>query len=106
MSRKNSKNWRRGRSGHGVPCPYGHLFELQDYNFGIGAEAQWWAPSAGAAGREDLHFADAAEAVNELAINAASHPAPGNELADMGVAGELERNAGSLGNMRTVGSVG
>jgi hypothetical protein len=52
-----------------------------------------------------LHFADAAQTVNELAVDATGHPAPGNELTDVGVAGELERDASGFGNVGMVGRV-
>lgn len=81
---------------------YQFLFELQDNNLGIGTEPERWTPSAGPAGGEDLHLANAAQAVNELAVHAAGHPAPGDELAEMSVAGELKRDACGLGDVRVV----
>lgn len=80
--------------------------EFEHDDFGIGAEAEWRAPSSGAAGGEDLEVADAAESVNELAIDAAREPVPRDELAEVGVAGELERDAGGFRGGGMVGRVG
>lgn len=82
------------------------LDKFQNNDFGIGTEAQGWSPSARTARGEDLHFADAAEAVNELAVDAARHPAPRNELSDVRVAGELKRISGGLGDFGMIGGVG
>lgn len=65
------------------------LLEFQHYDFGVGAQAQGRAPGAGAAGSEDLHFADAAEAIDKLAVDATGHPTPGDELAEVRVSGKL-----------------
>ena len=79
------------------------LLEVEEDDFGDGAEAQWRTPGAGAAGGKDLQIAEAAESVDELAIDAASDPAPGNELAEVRVAGELKRDAGSLRDFGMIG---
>ena len=81
------------------------LDEFQHYDFGVGTQADWGAPGAGAAGGEDLHFSDAAQAVDELAIHAAGHPAPGNELAEVRVPGELEGNSSGFGGFGMIGSM-
>lgn len=65
------------------------LFEFQHDDFRIGPQAQGRTPGPGAAGSEDLHSADPAQAVDELAVDSASDPTPGNELAEVSVSGEL-----------------
>ncbi len=65
------------------------LFKLQHYNFWIGTQTYRWSPGAGAAGGEDLHSSDPAHTIDNLAVDAARHPTPRDELAEVSVTGEL-----------------
>ena len=46
------------------------LLEVEEDDFGDGAEAQWRTPGAGAAGGKDLQIAEAAEIIGPGAIEA------------------------------------
>ena len=63
------------------------LFKLEEHDLRIGSQAQRRSPGAGSAGSEDLHFSDAAQPVDELPVDAASHPTPGDELANVRMSG-------------------
>src|SRR3974390_3505001 len=83
----------------------GGSLELQDHDFRIGTEAQWRSPGSGAARGEYLHFADAAESIDKLAINPARHPTPWDKLSHMRVAGKLQRHTGGFGDLRMIRGV-
>src|SRR5215472_426394 len=82
-----------------------YLLEFQHHDFRVRSEAERRSPRTGATRSENLHFADAAQPVNELAVDAPSHPTPGNELAKMGVAGKLKRKPCSLRDLGMIGGV-
>src|SRR5579862_8620020 len=66
-------------------CSRVALFEFQHHNLRIRPESQRRSPRARAARSENLHLADATEAVHKLPVDAPCHPTPRNELPEMRV---------------------
>src|SRR5579872_476319 len=79
--------------------------KLQHHNLRIRPEPQRRSPRSCAARSEYLHLPYPAQAVHKLPIDPARNPAPGNELAKMGMTRKLQRNSGCFGNFRIVGRV-
>src|SRR6516164_1968633 len=100
----NRQVWEGGRWLEGLEGKAS--LKLQHHDLRVRAEAQRRSPSAGSARGEHLHLADPAEPVDKLAIDPAGHPAPGDELSDMGMAGKLQRYTCGFGNLRMIGGVG
>ena len=71
----------------------------------MGPDAHGRAPGAGAGGGVDLELAELLQAVGELAECAAREPREWEHLAAVGVARELETDAGSLHNRQAAGHV-
>ncbi len=82
------------------------MFQEEEDDFGFGGDAEGWAPGAGAAAGVDLQIVQAVEAVGEGAVDAGDEEAPRPDLALMRVAGELEGDAGLLGDGEVHGAVG
>src|ERR1700739_4868605 len=87
------------------PCYSNSLFEFQHHDLRIRAQAKRRSPGARAARSEHLHPADAAQGGHKLAVDAATHPPPWNELPEMRVAGQLQREAGRFRNFRMIRSM-
>src|ERR1700758_2920627 len=68
-------------------------FEMDQDNFGSGADAQGRGPGAVSAGGVDEEIAEALEAVGVGAEDARREPGEGEYLAAVRVAGELQRNS-------------
>src|SRR5437763_2849308 len=86
--------------------PSSILLKLKHHNLWIRSQAQRRSPGSGAAGSKNLHFADLAQAVNKLPVHSTRQPAPGDELPQMRVSGELQGDAGGLGDLGIVGRMG
>ena len=71
----------------------------------MGAYAHGRAPGSGTAGGIDLERAECVQSVGELAEDAAGEPGEGDELTAVGVAGELETDAGLLDDGQAMGCV-
>src|ERR1700748_3350235 len=93
------------RAGRRRP-PLHELFEFQHYDFWIRSQPQWRSPCACTAGGENLHFPNATEAINKLAIDTARHPAPRDELTEMRVPGKLQGKSLCLSDIGMVGCMG
>jgi len=93
-------------SRRGTSAATGYSLEFQQHDFRIRSEAQGRTPGSGAARGEDLHFADATQAVDELPVDAPCDPTPGNELTEMRVTGELQGETCGFGDFGIVRSVG
>ena len=72
------------------------LLELEEDDFRAGAYAHGWAPGSDATGGVDLECPEALQTISEFAEGAAGDPGKGEALAAVGVAGELETDAGLL----------
>src|ERR1700722_18736704 len=88
----------------GVKPPL-QLFELNQHDFGGGADAEGWAPGAGAAGGVDQEIAEALESVGVCAEDARGEPGEGKNLAAVGVTGKLQRDALLFGDGQRVRNV-
>src|SRR5271169_1785848 len=84
-------------------CCVENLLKFEHHNLGIRSQAQRWPPSSCSTRREHLHPPNPAKAIDELPVDLARKPTPGDELPKMRVPGELQRNAGSLSDFRMVG---
>src|SRR5215470_1989077 len=76
--------------------------ELQDYDLWVRPQPQRRPPGPCTARRENLHLANPAQPVHKLAVDSARHPAPRDELPNMGVAGKLQRNSSLFRNVRMI----
>ena len=81
------------------------LLEVEQDDLGVGADAHGRAPGSGAAGGVNLERAEAVQSVGELAEGVACEPGEGDELAAVGVAGELQADAGLLDDRQAMGGV-
>src|SRR5437763_7471517 len=86
--------------------PQQQSFKLDQDNLGAGPYSQRRSPSARAAGRVHQHLAYPIEAVDQIAIYAASKPCPGNKLAQVRMPGNLQSDASRLGNPDLIGRMG
>src|ERR1039457_3056223 len=71
----------------------------------MGSYAHGRAPGSGAAGGVDLQGAEALQSISEFAEGAAGEPGKREELSAVGVAGELEADAGLFDNRQAAGRV-
>lgn len=78
------------------------LLKSKHNNLRIRAQAQRRSPRACTARGEDLHFPESGQAIDEFPVDASRYPAPGYKLTEVSMSGELQRNAGGLGNLRVI----
>jgi len=72
------------------------LLELEEDDFRAGADAHGRTPGSDATGGVDLEGAEALQTIRKFAEGAMREPGEGKALAAVGVAGELEADAGLL----------
>ena len=73
-----------------MTIPVGPSLEIDEDDFGAGADAHRWSPGPSAAGSVDEKIAEAFESVNEGAVDARGEPGEGEKLARVGMTGELQ----------------
>src|ERR1035437_154301 len=81
------------------------LLESEQDDLGTGSNAHWRTPGSGSARCIHLQFAEPVQSVGEFTEDAPRQPGEGEELSAMGVAGELEADAGLLDDGQTAGHV-
>ena len=80
--------------------------EVDEDDFGGGADAHWGAPGSGAAGGVNGEGAEAIQAVGELIEDSGGEPSEGKNLASVRVSRELKRDPGLLHEREILRGVG